>query len=240
MKAKHLYLSYFLLLLSFIFIPHTYLWDHINHGAFKLFNSSLYLGKPVQILWSCLNNRWNDWVIDVVFIGLFVHYIKNLDHKTKLHKFLEMMLIALVMVFTIFVINKIIFRNFFPVQINSPSVNYTGYLNINKLVPFIKSKVFAYGCFPGDHATTAILFYFITKPIFNPKVQKYLGIYIIFLILPRLVVGAHNFSDIILGSLPIAYTAANIAHNKNYITRFAYYLSLKTKALLFKKKTSPL
>jgi Kdo2-lipid A phosphotransferase len=240
MKTKYFYYAYLPLLLSFILVPHSYFWDPINHAVFKLFNSSLHLGKPIQIFWALLNNHYNDWFIDVVFLCFFIKYIKTSDEKSKIQKTVELFTVAAVMFFTIFVVNKIIFRNYFPIQIDSPSLKFSGYLNINILLPLIKSKVFAYGCFPGDHATTAMLFYFLTKPLFSHKTSKFLGIYIIFLILPRLVIGAHNFTDVLLGSLPIAFTTATLWHQKNFISKFAQIASLKIKALLFKKKTSPL
>lgn len=240
MKIKHFYYIYIPLLLSFLLIPHTYLWGPINHAVFKLFNSCLYLGKPIQILWALLNHRWNDWVIDLVFFIFFIDYIKTTDDKSKLQKILELFTVILIMFFTIFVINKTIFRYYFPIQINSPSVVYSDYLNLNHLIPFIKSKVYAYGSFPGDHATTAMLFYFLTKPLFKPKASKFIGLYIIFLILPRLVSGAHNFTDILLGSLPIAITSAFLAHYKQFIAKIAELISLKMKQVLFKKNISPL
>lgn len=240
MKIKYFYYIYIPLLISYIFIPHSYFWDPINYGVFKLLNSSLYLGKPVQIFWALLNNHWNDWVIDVVFITFFIVYIQTPNQKTKGQKIADLFKVAAVMFFTVFIINKIIFRNYFPIQINSPSLTFTGYLNINHLLPFIKSKVYAHGCFPGDHATTAILFYFLTKSLFTPKASKFLGIYIIFLVLPRLVIGAHNFTDIILGSLPIAFTTAVLWNKKLMIFSYTSAIFSKLKGLLFKKNTSPL
>lgn len=240
MKIRYFYYIYIPLLLSFLLIPHAYLWGPVNHTLFKTFNSTLYLGKPIQLLWALLNHRVNDWVIDLVFFSFFINYIKTTDHKSKLHKTIELFMIVSIMYFTIFVINKTIFRYYFPIQINSPSIVYSNYLNLNTLIPFIKSKVYAYSSFPGDHATTAMLFYFLTKPLFKPKASKLIGFYIVFLILPRLVAGAHNFTDILLGSLPIAFITASLAHRKGFISKYAELISLKIKAVLFKKNTSPL
>lgn len=240
MRTRYFALILLGLLATYIFIPHVYLWDPINETIFKILNSSLYLGKPIQIMWASLNNHYNDWVIDVVFLTCFISYIRADNNKSRGQKVMELISCILVMVFTIFVVNKIIFRNFFPVRIDSPSVNFSGYLNINHLVPYIRSKVYAYGCFPGDHATTALLFCFLTRPLFSQKTRKYLLVYIIMLILPRIVIGAHNFSDVLLGSMPIAFFVSRLCHKNARFERFSKISFLKLQPLLFKKKTTPL
>lgn len=240
MKIRYFYFILIPLLISYVLIPHELLWNPINYKIFKLLNNTLYLGKPFQILWALLNNHWNDWVIDLVFVTCFIAYIRCDDAKTKLQKSFELILIAISMALTIFVINKILFRHYFPIQVNSPSVNFKDFLNINTLVPFIKSKVYAYGCFPGDHATTALLFYFLTRQIFPKKITFFLSIYTPFLILPRLILGAHNFSDILLGSLPIAFSISQLCFVKNFIPHLAELISVKIGSQLFKNKTSPL
>jgi membrane-associated phospholipid phosphatase len=55
-------------------------------------------------------------------------------------------------------------------------------------------------CFPGDHATTLLLFTVLYTFYAGRKFGIYAALYAIFRILPRLIVGAHWASDIIVGS----------------------------------------
>jgi membrane-associated phospholipid phosphatase len=53
---------------------------------------------------------------------------------------------------------------------------------------------------PGDHATTLLLFTVMYTFFAGRKLGTYAALYAIFRILPRLIVGAHWFSDIVVGS----------------------------------------
>jgi membrane-associated phospholipid phosphatase len=55
-------------------------------------------------------------------------------------------------------------------------------------------------CFPGDHATTLLLFTVLYSFYAGRKLGAFAALYAIFRILPRLIVGAHWASDIIVGS----------------------------------------
>jgi membrane-associated phospholipid phosphatase len=58
--------------------------------------------------------------------------------------------------------------------------------------------------FPGDHATTLLLFGLLYSAAVPRRLSITAWLYILLRTLPRLVVGAHWFSDIAIGSLSIA------------------------------------
>jgi membrane-associated phospholipid phosphatase len=55
-------------------------------------------------------------------------------------------------------------------------------------------------CFPGDHATTLLFFAALYTFFAGRRLGIYASIYTLFRILPRVIIGAHWASDIIVGS----------------------------------------
>jgi membrane-associated phospholipid phosphatase len=55
-------------------------------------------------------------------------------------------------------------------------------------------------CFPGDHATTLLLFTVLYSFYAGRKLGTIASLYALFRLFPRLIVGAHWASDIIVGS----------------------------------------
>jgi Kdo2-lipid A phosphotransferase len=223
------------ILASYFFIPYELFWDKIDRFSFLKLNSSLALGQGVQVFWAFLNHKYHDWVVDLVFMSFFVYYIYKPNHKTKKEKTFECILVALTIFFVIFGINKIIFRDFFNIDSLSPSLKCNDYLRLNRLVPFLRTKSHSLSSYPGDHATTALLFYFLCSYLFSKGMKKVLLAYVILISTPRLIIGAHNLSDILAGSMPIAFFSALLVHKSHLFDSLSSKLTS-----IFKKNTDTL
>lgn len=234
-KKASLYGVFALLLISYFIIPRELFWNKVDHSFFKAINHCLSLGKPVQIFWATLNHKLHDWIVDLVFLSFCFSYIRSNCSKTKSTKLWEIIIIFVIMMFSIFIVNKYFLRYHAHFDAISPSLKYKDYFHINRLLPFLKTKIYSHSSFPGDHATTAFLFFFVTYPLFSKKQRLLLGFYTALIILPRLVVGAHNISDILCGSMTLAALISFIVHRNKLLERLAIKFSNKRPLLDLKK-----
>ena len=223
-KTKWLFLIIATILFSYFYIPKSLFWDPINYYGFKGLNSLLGLGKLFQFLFACLNHRYNDWVVDAVFLAFFISYVKQKNAKPALLKIIESLLIISVMLFVIFVINKQLFRYVIQIESISPSLKYSPYFNLDELFKVFSTKIYSTDSYPGDHATTAIIFYLLLAPLLKKPQTWYLASYCFLIILPRLVLGAHNISDIVAGSLPIALSIASALYYRGFLEKTALFV----------------
>ncbi|MCX8000300.1 MAG: phosphatase PAP2 family protein [Leptospiraceae bacterium] len=74
----------------------------------------------------------------------------------------------------------------------------------------LKIKDRSKSSFPGDHANFLLLFCFFYGSVVGGPLNKYLYMYASLRSLPRLIVGAHWFSDILVGSLSMTLFCASL------------------------------
>jgi membrane-associated phospholipid phosphatase len=105
--------------------------------------------------------------------------------------------------FWYYIADRIICRELIDMQRVSPSLVVTPCVRVSHEIPWMKIKDSTHSCFPGGHAVT--LLFFATSYTFFAKRQ--LGAYAIgyslFRCLPRLILGAHWLSDILVGSTTV-------------------------------------
>jgi len=192
-------------LLSYFVLPKAIFWDPIDQYTFKFINSVLALGKPIALFIAFLNHRIFDFILDGFYLFLVISYIQKPNGKSKKEKLLECLLICFLIAFCIIVINRQFFRYIVDIDAISPTLKFKNYFHINHILPFFKTKVYSHSSFPGDHATTAFLFYFLTNPLFGTSWRLIRRTILIIALLPRLIVGAHNLSDIVIGSSIVSF-----------------------------------
>lgn len=132
------------------------------------------------------------------------------------------------MYITITYVNKGIVTNFFHFKRHSPSIIYDNVTLLSEKISFITVKDKSKSSFPGDHATTAILFAIFSRYFMGKKLGFFASLYAVFFCLPRLICGAHWATDIIMGSYVIALVTTCIALG----TPIQYYLIIGFKKSL--------
>jgi membrane-associated phospholipid phosphatase len=186
----------------------------------------------VQIFWAILNHKYHDWFLDGVFFTLFCLYIFKPSEKSRTVKSLECVALTLCLLFVILVINHILFSKYVKIRSLSPSLKCEDFIRLNHLLPFLKTKSISFSSFPGDHATFALFFYFISSGLFNKNLMRFLSFYTPMIILPRLIIGAHNLSDVLIGSMLIAYPIAYFIVYFKLIEKMAIFIKNKSLVLL--------
>ena len=189
-------------IIIFIFFRNSVLF--VDLKVFKLLNSSIKDSVFLQSFWSVLNHKAADWIGDGVMLVFFLIYIFKKSCKARIAKWAELILFTICLSTIILFVNTYLFRHPLRFERKSPSLVVEEAVRVRKNIRWIKTKDSSNHSFPGDHATTAIMFalffaYFARSPL------GYFGIaYGCIMSLPRLILGAHWLSDILVGSLSIA------------------------------------
>jgi len=182
------------------------LWDSLDAQVFYILNP---LTAQFPTLIKFVNSSLFDWISDVVILVMMLLYFFRKEKKattTKVAEFLYMVIIAAA---TIALINKRLIPDFFGAKRVSPSLELSPAIRLSALFPGAKDS--SHSCFPGDHATTA--FFFLLTYCHFTSIRRSIPVflYAACMILPRLIVGAHWFTDVLMGSFCIAYLVFTIA-----------------------------
>jgi len=228
----HLSILFGVLLFWFVRAPFNY----IDRQAFTILNGWMD-GKPfLQWFWALLNHRLVDWIGDGVMLLLFLVYICRKSYKKRLVRFAEMLLFVVCLSAVILFVNTYLFRHPLRFERKSPTLVVENSVRVHDTVRAIKVKDSSKHSFPGDHATTALLFalfftYFARLPL------GFFGIgYGVLMSLPRLIVGAHWLSDVLVGSFSIALLFFSWVIFTPFYPIFLSIFSSRPSSLLVKKE----
>lgn len=203
MKWKPLLLCHVaiaVLLGSFLWPPARTIWGSLDTAVFKSLNHTLEGHPWVQLFWAFVNHRKADLVEDAVFLLFFILAIKAAPKEKRLRRAAEFIFCIALAGSLIYYVNRTLLREHVLIPRESPSLVVTPCVRLSKEVPWLLVKDETAASFPGDHATTLILFSVLYTYFAGRKLGAYACLYAIFRTLPRLIVGAHWFSDIVVGS----------------------------------------
>jgi len=190
-----------LLLLLSLFSPLTKpIWASIDLSFFLFWNNSLEGHPKLQHFWAMANHRWADWFEDLCILGFYSAAVYKAAPEKRKERIFQLLFCVLITATTILVINRLLCRDLLRLRRKSPSIIVPGAIHLTELVPWLSFKVLTSKSFPGDHATTALMFAFSYAYFVRGKLAIAAVIYGILLCLPRLVVGAHWLSDTLVGS----------------------------------------
>ncbi len=206
-NRKKLLLCHFIIaamVITFFFPPTRILWDAVDINLFKALNGTL-VGNPTwQTFWAICNHKYFDWWHDVALLGFFFAAIYSVPKEERAKKLSQFVFVVCCIGSIVLFINRKLFCNYLDIVRLSPSLAIEDSFRLSKEITWMKIKDASHKSFPGDHATTAVLFAASYAFYSNRKLAIIGWIYGIFMCLPRLIIGAHWFSDIVLGSGSIA------------------------------------
>jgi membrane-associated phospholipid phosphatase len=203
MKWKPLLLSFvaILLLLGSFLWPATFaLWQSLDTAIFKTLNHTL-KGHPwIQVFWALINHRKADLVEDTIFLLFFILAIRAAPKEKRIRRTAEFIFCIILAGSIVHFVNRTFLNHHVLIPRESPSLVVTPCVRLSQEVPWMIVKDETVASFPGDHATTLLLFAVLYSFYAGRKLGVYAALYAIFRILPRLIVGAHWASDIVVGS----------------------------------------
>lgn len=112
-----------------------------------------------------------------------------------------MWFIGITMLFFAVILNQL--GHLIPVQRCSPTGFFENIHRISKMLAF-KAKDYSGDSFPGDHGLMLMIYAGFMLRYFGRKAFAFSCVILIIFMLPRIMAGAHWFTDIAVGSLSIA------------------------------------
>ena len=204
-KAFLLALAVILFMGITFLIPETRsMWEAIDIATFKALNSTFLSTKPLQYFWALLNHKKMDLVEDVIFLLFFVWGIKAAPKELRLRRAAQFLFCILLAGSVIYFVNRQFLRSYTIMPRESPSLVVTPCIRISQEIPLQGVKDETLASFPGDHATTLLLFGLLYTSFVSRRLALSAWCYVLLRMLPRLIMGAHWLSDIAVGSLSIA------------------------------------
>jgi membrane-associated phospholipid phosphatase len=191
-----------LLMLSFIFPSGFQLWRQLDSGLFLTLNGTLAEGDTWAWIWAWANTRYKDMLLAIVML-IFIIFpgfgFRRQQLQQALVGFLALMLSLVVLRYFFYE-----FSEKLDLSGPSPSLVLSPAYLLTELFPDIPAKDGSGRSFPGDHATVLIVW--AAYLIMNTRcLGSYLAVALAsVMILPRVVGGAHWFSDVAVGGFSVA------------------------------------
>lgn len=192
------------LLASLCWQPTQAYWDLIDRAFFKMINGSLRGSHFLQLFWGLANHKYADWLEDVVILGFAIACVKQTPRELRTKKIAEIFFCICYIAFTIYVVNRLVFRENLIITRLSPSLVMEDCVRVTREIPWLSIKDSSSRSFPGDHATTALLFAACFCWLSKWRLGICAVLYAAFLCMPRMITGAHWLSDVLVGSGSIA------------------------------------
>ena len=195
-----------LLLVSKFFAPTQQLWWDLDEFVFSVLNAGLAEHPTWQAMLALLNHRSMDFIMLAYFVAIYFTFVLRCPAAARARYLAGGVLMALWTIFTLDLSSQWIFSFDHP----SPTLIVADAVRLSELVTWVNFKDASGESFPGDHG---IALGMLTVFIWFYAGRRYglwaLGGALLF-VLPRLLVGAHWFSDIALGSTAVVLFSLSI------------------------------
>ncbi|MCI0381539.1 MAG: phosphatase PAP2 family protein [Chlamydiae bacterium] len=214
-----------LLLISSLFIPLiNSAWQQIDLYIFQKTNQSFQGNKIWKNFWALLNHRSIDFIEDLLMITFYIFAIFSTPKELRFKRFCQLIFCVLFITFTIICINRLFFLDYLRMRRDSPTLVFDNSIRLSDEITWIKIKDHSAKSFPGDHATMILLFGLTLARFSSFPINFFAILYAIFRCLPRLMVGAHWFSDIIVGSGAIILFSFGWAFYSPFQYKMTYWI----------------
>ena len=176
-------------------------WFPLDSGIFHFFNQALVKSETFLWLVAITNNRAFDGC-SLLAMGCLMLSFWLKEDKTGRRR---IVITGLVMLLTAVVINQLA-QHLMPVKRASPSLYFPDIHRVSELL-HIPTKDASKDSFPGDHGMMLLIFSAIMLRYFGRKAFAIALIIFVVFAFPRVMIGAHWFTDIAVGSLSVALIA---------------------------------
>lgn len=172
------------------------IWSTIDVAIFRFFNQGLNAGN-LTYAWflAIINNRAFDGCSLLAMGGLMLSYWLK-ENATGRRRIIIM---GLVMLLAAVIINQLA-QHLIPVTRSSPSLSVQGAHRVSDYVAF-NTKDGSRDSFPGDHGMMLLIFSCFMWRYFGGKAFLISLVIFVVFAFPRVMIGAHWFTDIAVGSL---------------------------------------
>lgn len=151
-------------------------------------------------LWAYLNTRQFDLLAGVI-MGLFfvLPVLGYPDWRRSVRAIFEF-----AAVFFSFSVFRVVAETLSAPRLSPSRALYPNFHNLLDLVPQWQAKVYSEHSFPSDHAAVVFVWALFIVHSSSSRGRWLAFLYALFISTPRLVGGAHWFTDVLFGSVPLA------------------------------------
>ena len=175
-------------------------WYAIDTGVFTFFNQQLAVNRPFLWFVAITNNRAFDGCSLLAMGALMLwHWRRAAPAQQR-----RIVLMGLVMLLAAVVLNQL-GQRLLPVTRPSPTLTFTGINRVSELLS-ISTKDASTDSFPGDHGMILLIFAGFMWRYFGQKAFAIALLIFAVFALPRMMIGAHWFTNIFVGSLCVVLT----------------------------------
>ena len=203
-------------------------WFPVDAGVFRYFNNLLVENRAFLWLVAITNNRAFDGC-SLLAMGLLMlsFWLKQTPYGRR-----QIVIMGIVMLLTAVVLNQI--GQQIPVQRQSPTLFFNDIHRVSDLLN-IPTKDASKDSFPGDHGMMLMIFCGFMLRYFGSRAFAISLIIFVVFSLPRMMIGAHWFTDIFVGSLSVILVGLPwilmTPLSDKIITLLNHYLPGKNKSL---------
>jgi membrane-associated phospholipid phosphatase len=182
-------------------VNHGY-WFNLDSSIFFFFNRHLATDPAFLHLVAITNNRAFD-VISLVAMGLlYLCFYLQQDAAGRR----RLLVTGVIMLLSGVVLNQL--GHLLPVKHPSPSLSFENVNRVSELTG-IPTKDASSDSFPGDHGMMLMIFSCFMLRYFNRRAFAVALLITVVFSLPRVMIGAHWFTDIAVGSLSVVLVGAS-------------------------------
>lgn len=180
--------------------PSLLIWETLDDAIFFTTNAWLHEDNQTWVLFvAATNNRWFDVASFLALLGLFLWAMSR--DPIREGRLLRWGGIGLTMLLTAGVLSQAV-RYAIPYSHPSPTLVYEESVRVTELVGF-STKAVSADSFPGDHGMMLMLFTAFVWRFSGRTVGAASAVGVVIFSTPRILGGAHWFSDIYMGALSI-------------------------------------
>lgn len=170
-------------------------WSPLDNTIFHFFNQGVGKNHTYALVLALINNRAFDACSLLAMGSLMLSFWLKGQHAERRRIFL----IGLVMLLSAVIINQLA-QHLMPVDRASPTLWFSGIVRVSDVVS-LPTKDASGDSFPGDHGMMLLVYAAFMWRYFGFRAFVIaLAIFVIFAF-PRIMIGAHWFSDVAVGSL---------------------------------------
>ena len=178
------------------------LWAPLDQAVFFALNGSLAEGHAWQMFWAVTNTKRFDYTSALVILLLFSYHILRGNRRQIIERTAAGVLIVFTVVFAIQVS-----KNFLDYGRPGASTSLEPSILLSQIITGFEFKDTSHNSFPGDHGIalimfTSMLWFFAGRGL--GLVMLFLSL---FLMLPRMVTGAHWLTDNLVGASYVSLIA---------------------------------
>ncbi|MCU6665175.1 MAG: phosphatase PAP2 family protein [Silvania sp.] len=173
-------------------------WFPLDSGIFHFFNQELVKSRAFLWLVAITNNRAFD-ACSLLAMGYLMLTFWRQENAAGRRR---IVMIGLTMLLAAVVINQLA-QAIIPVKRSSPTLFFPDIYRVSELLN-ISTKDASKDSFPGDHGMMLLIFSAFMWRYFGSKTFALALIIFMVFAFPRVMIGAHWFSDIAVGSVSVA------------------------------------